>query len=43
MEESGYYETAIPLLRQMSPDYDEYYNELLRADEDYQQWIENNN
>lgn len=43
MEESDYYEIAIPLLRQMSPAYDEYYNKLLRADEDYQQWMQNKN
>lgn len=37
MEESGYYEYAIPLLRQMSPAYDEYYNKLLKADAGFQQ------
>lgn len=43
MAESGYYEIAIPLLRQMSPAYDEYYNKLLKSEDDYQQWMQNNN
>lgn len=43
MEESGYYEIAIPLLRQMSPAYDEYYNKLMRANKHYQQWMKNHN
>ena len=42
MKESGYYEVAIPLLRKMSPAYDEYYRKLLKADEDYRQWRQDN-
>lgn len=33
MEESGYYEEAIPLMRKFSPVYDEYYKKLLEADQ----------
>lgn len=38
LEESHYYEVAIPLLRQMSPAYDEYYKRLLKADQAYQDY-----
>ena len=33
LQQSGYYEVAIPLIRKMSPDYDEYYLKMLNANE----------
>lgn len=33
LQASGYYETVIPLLRKMSPGYDEYYRQLIQANE----------
>lgn len=33
MEDSGYYEKAIPLMRMFSPAYDEYYKQLVEANE----------
>lgn len=35
LQQSGYYEVAIPLIRTMSPDYDEYYLKLLHANEKF--------
>lgn len=35
MEESGYYEKAIPLIRKFSPAYDEYYKQLLEANQKF--------
>ncbi len=35
LQESGYYEVAIPLIRKMSPDYDAYYRQLMSANEKY--------
>lgn len=35
MTDNNYYEVAIPLIRKFSPSYDEYYRELLKANEDY--------
>ncbi len=40
MEKTGYYKTAIPLLRKMSPAYDEYYIKLLKADESFRKACE---
>ena len=31
LTETGYYERFIPLMRRLSPAYDEYYREILRA------------
>lgn len=33
LEESGYYEKALPLMRKFSPAYDEYYKQLLEANQ----------
>lgn len=33
LQESGYYETVIPLLRKMSPGYEKYYQQLVQSDE----------
>lgn len=33
LQQSGYYEVAIPLIRKMSPDYDKYYLKMLNANE----------
>lgn len=41
MENSGYYKIAIPLLRKMSPAYDEYYLRLLSADGKFRNAREN--
>ena len=35
MEDNNYYETAIPLIRQFSKTYDDYYKKLLEADDEY--------
>ena len=35
LEDSGYYEKAIPLMRKFSPAYDKYYKHLLEADEKF--------
>ena len=35
LQESGYYEVAIPLIRKMSPDYDAYYRQLMSVNEKY--------
>ncbi len=35
MEASGYYEIALPLMRQFSPSYDAYYQQLLVADQKF--------
>jgi hypothetical protein len=32
LTETGYYERFIPLMRRLSPAYDEYYRDLLRAE-----------
>lgn len=40
MEKTGYYKEAIPLLRKISPAYDEYYTKLLRADERFRKAYE---
>lgn len=35
LQESGYYDVAIPLIRKMSPEYDAYYRQLISANEKY--------
>jgi len=35
MEDNNYYETAIPLIRQFSKTYDDYYKKLLEANDEY--------
>ena len=35
MEDNNYYETAIPLIRQFSKNYDDYYKKLLEANDEY--------
>ena len=35
MEDNNYYEIAIPLIRQFSKTYDDYYKKLLEADDEY--------
>jgi len=35
LQQRGYYEVAIPLIRKMSPDYNEYYLKLLSANEKF--------
>ena len=40
MQTTGYYTTAIPLLRQFSPAYDAYYRKLLAADEQFRHMID---
>lgn len=35
MEDNNYYQTAIPLIRQFSKTYDDYYKKLLEANDEY--------
>jgi hypothetical protein len=35
MEDNNYYETAIPLIRQFSKTYDDYYKKQLEANDEY--------
>ncbi|MFK8198640.1 hypothetical protein ACDH46_05740 [Aerococcaceae bacterium zg-1292] len=39
MQQNNYYERAIPLIRQFSQPYDDYYKKLLQADEQYKQTL----